>query len=371
MATFYKNLDNAQDVVSTRTLLHEAIPLTGTIVSGTYGVANIKNFAHGMFQSVYDYPFLSSSANHIFDITVGTSTSGLTPTSQLSKKRNIYNQMAQVLMGYDHTGSIQRFDEDGNITDGGQKLDNVFFLNFSRLLVKDEIKKGSFQIELGVEESYSQNGGVFDKRIKLTDASGSDGYLVNSPVGEYGILFAQTTHPAGSTERIHGETVGDATTHPACGLIFYQAGVVVISGSVFNDQDDGGILHNTNTSTSTLGSGFGNTGFNSVTASTIETMADNIRNRIYNIQFNNTTELNSTIYFCRMNHNEFNYSTNPTYVSGSKIRVKTKSTDVPVAYVTSIGLYNSNNELLGVAKLSEPLRKDPSQEYTIRCRLDY
>ena len=76
MANIFKSLDPTTDKTTTRTLLHEAIPLTGSIVSGTYGNAtsneeNIKNFAHGMFQSVYDYPYLSSSANHIFDVTVG------------------------------------------------------------------------------------------------------------------------------------------------------------------------------------------------------------------------------------------------------------------------------------------------------------
>ena len=57
MASTYKNFNSA-DVVNTKTLLHEAIPLTGTIVSGTYmegtTETNIKNYAHGMFQSVYD-----------------------------------------------------------------------------------------------------------------------------------------------------------------------------------------------------------------------------------------------------------------------------------------------------------------------------
>ncbi len=77
MATTYKTLLN-NDVTSTRTLLHEAIPITGTIVSGTYSetsttTSNIKNYGHQMFQSVYDYPYLSSSANHIFDIAVGYS----------------------------------------------------------------------------------------------------------------------------------------------------------------------------------------------------------------------------------------------------------------------------------------------------------
>ena len=62
MATTFKTFLN-NDITSTKTLLHEAIPLTGTIVSGAYGAntinignePNIKNYAHGMFQSVYDY----------------------------------------------------------------------------------------------------------------------------------------------------------------------------------------------------------------------------------------------------------------------------------------------------------------------------
>ena len=84
---------NDKDIVSTRTLLHEAIPITGTIVSGTYGVGNIKTPAHGMFQSVYDYPYLSSSANHIFDVTVGmatTSTLYSTSNNQYVKKKNSF-----------------------------------------------------------------------------------------------------------------------------------------------------------------------------------------------------------------------------------------------------------------------------------------
>ena len=108
-----------------------------------------------------------------------------------------------------------------------------------------------------------------------------------------------------------------------------------------------------------------------ITGSTIQTISTAIRQRIKNIQFNNTTELNSTIYFCRANHDEYNYSTNPTYLNQSKIRVKTNSTDEPISYITTIGLYNDNNELMAVAKLSEPLKKTPSTEFTIRCRLDY
>lgn len=365
--SFYKSLDSAKDVVNTRTLLHEAIPLTGTIVSGTYADANIKNFSHGMFQSVYDYPYLSSSANHIFDITIGVGAESAlyaTSNAQAAKKKNIYNQMAQTLMGYDHTGSIQRFDEDGNIAAGGTKLDDVFFMNFSRLLTKDEVKKGSFQLDLGVTPAYTNTGAVFGSRLQITDASGSDGYFVNSPAGEYGILYA--------TASTHSPVVLAANQSYAVGHIYYQAGVAVLSSSIFLDVADGGILNNTFSTVSMSGPSSTAETFKAVlTGSQISGAADNIRNRMYNLQFNNTTELNSTIYFCRVNHNEYNYSTNPTYLNGSKIRVKTKSSDNPVAYITTIGLYSDNNELMAVAKLSEPLKKDPSNEFTIRARLDY
>ena len=89
------------------------------------------------------------------------------------------------------------------------------------------------------------------------------------------------------------------------------------------------------------------------------------------MSYNNTTEINSTIYFCRAPVNKFNYSSNPTYISGSKMLVKNVSLDSPVSYITSVGLYSADNELLAVAKLSEALKKTPQNELTLRVRLDY
>ena len=53
------------------------------------------------------------------------------------------------------------------------------------------------------------------------------------------------------------------------------------------------------------------------------------------------------------------------------MRVKNNQIDAPVSYITTVGLYSPDKELLAVAKLSEPLKKDPTQEMTIRVRLDY
>lgn len=371
MASSFKQI-TPSDRVSTRTLLHEAIPLTGTIVSGTYSGENIKNYSHGMFQSVYDYPYLSSSANHIFDVTAGYATGSPLSAStsvQNSKKINIYNQMSQVLVGYDVTGSVLQFDEDGNILAGGAKIQEALFINLTRLLYKDEVKKGTFSLELGVKPAYDENGEVFEDRILITDYSGSDGYLVNSPLGEYGVLYA--TASAEASGYVLPATV-TSTNRTPCGLIYYQAGVVVLSGSIFLTEANGGILRDSLGDTQMIGiSGDAETINAVLTGSLITGSAENLETRMYNMQFNNTVELNSTIYFCRANHNEFNYSANPTYLSSSQIRVKSVSTDAPISYITSVGLYSENNELLAVGKLSEPLKKSPSNEFTIRTRLDY
>ncbi len=368
MATTFKNFLN-NDVTSTRTLLHEAIPITGSILSGTYNNpavvysasnadANIKNYSHGLFQSVYDYPYLSSSANHIFDITVGYSNNSTLSASsnvQNADKINIYNQMAQVLVGHDATGSMREFDQDGDFT-GGTKLRECIFVNFARLLNKDEMKKGSFSLKVGVSGSFSSGSGKseFNQQITVTDSNAATSYKVNSPAGEYAVLTATGSSLAADSK---------------VGLLYYQAGVAVLTGSLFLKTD--------------LASGTVNMvkpGEAGGTGGDIETMytsvsisgsADSFRHRVYDIDFNNTTELNSTIYFCRAGHNEFNYSSNPTYLSGSQIRVKNSTLDQPVAYITTVGLYSADNELLAVAKLSEPLKKTPDTELTLRVRLDY
>tara|TARA_A100001515_G_scaffold118718_1_gene101113 strand:- start:1522 stop:2598 length:1077 start_codon:yes stop_codon:yes gene_type:complete len=358
MATTFKTI-TADDNITSRTLLHEHIPITGSIVSGTYNDENIKTYAHGMFQSVFDYPFLSSSANHLFDVTFGyanDSDLSASTNSQNAKKINIYNQMAQVLMGHDESGSIRQFDRDGNIVGGGTKLKETVFFNFSRLIVKDEIKKGSFSLKLNLSGATSAPEN--DIEFKDFDATANSNYFTNSPAGEYGILY---------TSSVSGERSEDE----GFGLIFYQAGVCVLTASVFSSSfvsttDDQDVPFGSQTNANDKG------WLAVATGSDIDAFADGVRNRFYNVSFNNTTELNSSIYFCRVNHNDFNYSSNPTYVdTDSQIRVKNQSGDQPVSYITTVGLYSADNELLAVAKLSEPLKKTPSEELTLRVRLDY
>ena len=439
MASTFKSFLNS-DITTTRTMLHEAVPITGSILARTYGApttgeTNIKTYGHGMFTSVYDYPYLSSSSNHLMDITFGTHpdwdgynafASGYPDNmdadgqAQFTIRKNIYTQMQQILVGYDQNGNLRKFDRDGNFSDTTDDMyNNCIFISLSRLLVKDEIKKGTFRLELGVGRSaLSQNyngaatiaqmfenpGGAPDAggTVAITDSGAQDEYRVNSPVGEYAVLNLIEVDGPDADDAVDDKALQEDNVTIPVGLIYYQAGIIVLNmdwmaevdlaaqdpggldgANANNGPDDDGKL----TNQATIGTAYLNwywdrdaavpaavNWYNMLRADSgfsIDKLSEGFRHRVNKIQFQNTTELNSTIYFCRAKHNEFNYSSNHSYLDGSKIRVKENATDQPISFITTVGLYSADQELLAVAKLSEPLKKDPSNELALRVRLDY
>ena len=141
-----------------------------------------------MFQSVYDYPYLSSSANHIFDITAGyDEVSGLSGSTsvQNTKKLNIYNQYSQILLGY--TGSsadgVRKFENDLTL-DVPVRCLKLFSFSFSRLLTKDQIKKGSFSITIGTGSWSSPFGTAASNNLKVyADVSASATQETTNTIG--------------------------------------------------------------------------------------------------------------------------------------------------------------------------------------------
>jgi hypothetical protein len=87
---------------------------------------------------------------------------------------------------------------------------------------------------------------------------------------------------------------------------------------------------------------------------------------------NSNEQLSSDFVFVRARSDEFNYSTNPSFISGSTGAVLFDSfINDPQVYITSVGLYNNNQELVAVAKLSRPLLKDFTKELLVRIKLDF
>lgn len=370
----YKTLGQ-NDKVGSKTLLHEQIPITGTITGNklnTYGTfpseSNIKYFNAGTHIDVYDYPYASSSANFMFSITAGysaNSPSGPQPITDKALKNNIYRQFAQQYVGYDTNQDFVEFNVSGVLNPPNTyppRYDGCVFFDFSRVLMKDEIKKGSFTIEIGTGSfSYpfaEANGTTAIKTFSDAHVNANDAstYKTNSPMGDYALLQLGTT-----------TTVPENSEF---GFLFYEAGLLVLSASVdvFGQEFASGSV---STNKDSSGTGEAQVARETLSSGSIGDVANAARHHLNNIQFNNTTELNSTIYFCRANNNEFNYSSNPSFTSGGQITVKNNPDDPSVTYVTSVGLYSADNQLLAVGKLSEPIKKTSSTEFTLRVRLDY
>jgi hypothetical protein len=82
--------------------------------------------------------------------------------------------------------------------------------------------------------------------------------------------------------------------------------------------------------------------------------------------------ISSTHYFVRLRNKEFNYSNNPTFFNpDTGVLVQSDFRNDPRVYITTVGLYNDQNELLAVAKLSKPVRKSFDEELLLRVRLDF
>ena len=243
---------------------------------------------------------------------------------------------------------------------------------------------------MGIARSYTNpfTGSAVIRDVAVAEKgqtvtyNGADSFRVNATVGEYGFLYMSGSDDSGTAAQ-HGivdtATGGNPGTDTAealslpVGLIFYQPGIVVLTSSIFNDNLlETAKFPGTGLELTSSGNGGSLSGTKTeIYTATIPNLARGLRNRIRNITFNNTVELNSTIYMCRAQLGDYNYSSNPTYLNSSKIVVKNERKDQPISYITSVGLYSSDNELLAIAKVSEPLRKDPTNELTMRVRLDY
>jgi hypothetical protein len=91
--------------------------------------------------------------------------------------------------------------------------------------------------------------------------------------------------------------------------------------------------------------------------------------------FQNQTNINSTLIFCRATADEFNYSSNPSFTDASNkmvvIDAGQEDTQRTFVFPTTVGLHDQFGNLLAVAKLSRPVEKNDEKDLTFRIRLDF
>lgn len=367
----YKYISNTDRVVST-TNLYES---SSRISSSTAFLTN-KASSSSPTSNFYATIYSGNVSNKIYDVSFGRSavTTGDSDSTTGKRKKLVYNEFAKILLGVNTGSVINKFSvaTGSDVASSDRILHNAFFITFPRSEFKDKIKAGSFNLVIN-----SNANPTTQYKISLSDLSGA----MTSPIkkscetGEYGVLLVNS--------RSHNDIIINNQNN-AQGLIFYEAGIAVISPYVFSQYNASNANPsdtNTNINSNILGVLVNSapttvSGSGSVKSLTTDVNIPNISfglgQWIQTASYQSTTELNSTIYFCRAFNDEFNYSSNPTYLTSSEILVKGGDPMAqPVSYITTVGLYDDKNQLLAVAKVSEPIKKTPDTELIARVRLDF
>jgi hypothetical protein len=353
MASSYKYLGSNDRVVSSNTLEE--------VVSGTIGAG----WTTASVGSPVYFVQASSGSIHLFDVTAGRTIDSGGDTTTTAIKKSMYNQLAKVLVGHDESGNIQKFNIDTDADPTTEQLQDAFFLNIKRAQFKDRIEKGTVTVKVNVSGAAVAT---------FSDAITGSTTVRTCETGEYGILYYNTASG--------GAGIIGASHYDIYGLVFYEAGVVVLSPYMFSQYSASAVVTSSNASITSNKYGLlqstptnnfsGSTVGYAFNSSSLEGCSVSLASKLNEVSFMSVTELNSTVYFCRAFNNEFNYSSNPTYVSSGQIVVKESDPMAqPVSYITSVGLYDDNNQLLAVAKLSTPIKKTPDTELIARVRLDF
>lgn len=348
-----KLFDPSRDIKEQISQINEVNIYNGSIFSGatinSLGSANIKRYNHwtsgsksgSYYHGLYSTHITASTTIELIDIAYGFSISSSFYTdpavTNKTEKNKIYRLFAKKLLG----------SEDSRFSMDGTTRDSLVFLSLKRSQTKDELKKGSISLTTILSGA---GGSATEVSVKSENVFSDDGaatsYFEDEIAGDYAYFKS-------------GSIVG--------GLLYYNAGILVLAPEV---------ISNTGTVPSAGNKWSGSLDFKQMVVSggggTLDNTLDAIRYRLRNLSIINQSNLHSSFYFCRALNDEFNYSSNPTFLDADKRIIPTSGSNnlITRTYITKVGLTDDNGDLLAVASVSQPIKKAPDSEIVIKVRID-
>ena len=288
-----------------------------------YQTASTLNGSEVQFSIAYGNKFGSGSV--LYNPTITGS----------SYSRTIYGQYRTLVLG----------DENSDFVFGGYTASEFHAISFDRSRYKESLLPGSLTLVL----SSSAGKLTLTDNSKVTNTityldSGRVYQLVSGSAG-----IVNTTFSNGYTQN-----------SGSYGYLLPDIGIILLNSRAIASPVAGGGL-STN-----------------ITASAVNT-SQSLNEKMYELiktgasfTVNSQETITSDYVFIRVRNSEFNYTENPSFISGSTGDIiYTDFINNPVTYITTVGMYNDNNELLAVAKLSKPLQKDFTKEALVRVKLDF
>ena len=245
-----------------------------------------------------------------------------------SPSDTIYGQYRTLVLGDEESDFI--FGSGDNTYTGT----GFYVISVDRGRYKEKILPGSFELTIGKDSGT----------IVLTDTSTS--------------TTTDTFTDAGRVYELKADVSSSVANSGSYGKLLPDVGLILINEEALDASvADGGLALGTGNSTNTNDENSKKL-YNAIVSGS-------------NFKLSSQETISSNFVFARARNSEFNYSTNPSILTGSGELRHDVLIDSPETYITSVGLYNDNQDLLAVAKLSRPLLKNSTKEALIRIKLDY
>jgi len=344
----FKRLDPEDFLISADSITAPA--WTGNVPTlTTFFTSSVQEAAASgdYYLSIYQTGSTLSDAAVQFNITFGNSDGsgsllfnagidGKSPTS------TIFGQFQNIILG-DESNTFTF----GDITPVTQSF---YALTIERARYKEKLFPGTLNLQIASASSI----------IQITDNSND---VSVQTFNEAGRVFQLVSGSNGSAITLANSALGASlkgqTVSGSYGYFLPDIGTILLNASALDlPFDSGGVDLGTDYTSNTDAQNPAKL-FTSISGAA-------------NFTLNSEETITSDYIFVRARNAEFNYSENPSFITGSTGAVLYSDfINAPEVFATTIGLYNDNNELLATAKLSRPLKKNFTKEALVRIKLDF
>lgn len=227
-------------------------------------------------------------------------------------------------------------------TQDGLTSDDFYAINISRANYRERVDPGNWQITLS-----GSNG-----KFTFIDDSNEKFNTTNSGTNEFNIVSGTLNLGTNATASVYATS---ATNNHGFGKFYPDYGILLFNPAALS---------------ASVGAELAGT----TASSSYEFRHQRIFNAISgggDFQARRIENISTAHYFVRVNNREFNFSNNPTYVDVTGSMTQPTFTTDPLSYITTVGLFNDANEMIAVAKTSQPIAKSFSKELLLKVKLDF
>ncbi|CAB4142744.1 hypothetical protein UFOVP449_74 [uncultured Caudovirales phage] len=325
---------------------------TGSLTTMYTSSTQVAQDTSKYYINVYNQPTSSAASEVQFSIAYGDvngygAPSLATDDSSVLSTKAIYAQYRNILLD----SADAYFSVYTGSTAGGADMTSFYAININRARYKERMDPGNISLKMTGTQGT----------ITLIDDSGGADEAVTTAGRVYNLVSGSLNIGSAATSSIQTYT---ASNGQGFGLFYPDMGILLLNPLALSVAVDAKLAPATVTFPA-------NTYYNRTPGSSSLRLYEVI-NVGQDFEARRTENVSTSHYFVRANNREFNFSNNPTFVTGSAGQfVQGLFERDPHVYITSVGLYDDANELLAVAKLSTPIEKTFDKEIAIKVKLDF